>query len=256
MNQARLHQELYRQWIASQSQMLSKTLTELLNELPPQEALAWTIRFQRPRSCVAEEVAAWCFEGETVSWWLGGGVGWLAERVGSAVFLSYPEPLAPDPLAMCGLGLVWAEQVSHGPTWAVSRLGPLLAPAAEHSGLKGEWLARLLASWIETYGPVADRHGLERVVDWARSESHGVPVDESWLWPKWPEEATQYFQQLQAGLVPHERHGQSPHDMRAVLLGLAAMTEEEQFRALALAHKAIQSVSLWSRWNQNGFEEG
>lgn len=246
---------LYRQWIATQSRALSPSVASIFHQLDSREALTWILRFQRPRSAVSSAVASWCFQGEPRAWRIAAGAQWAHLDAGAEVWLAYPEPLGHDPLAMCGLELVWAERVHQGWESAVTRLGPLLAPAAYRSGIESQTLNPVLASWLDAYTRTAEASGMEQVVAWARRKAERVRERPSYRWPEWPGAAARYAEHLRAGVVPHEARSGGPHDMRAVLLGLASLAEDEgQLSSLALVHKAVQAVSLSLGWNGTGPE--
>ena len=247
--------ELYRQWMVSQCQGFPVEVVQALQRLGPSQAAEWIMGFKRAPAPVARAISSWCLEGQARRWRLAPGGKWALWPTASEVWIAYPEPLSQDPLTMCGMSLMWAEQVVGDPSFAALRLGPLLAPAAYHAEMAGEWIAPVLRSWLDAYQALALGEGLGNVVEWAQDVSSGVRVPWAWPWPPWPEEAGRYARHFRRGVVPHDVRGRAPAAMTAVLLGLASLAPEDGLSTLTLAHKAIQSVRLSAKWQEHASRE-
>lgn len=251
-------QELHEVWLAHHSRGLNLELAKDLSQMPPEQSTSWVMWLKRPRPPLVEMIAQWCLPADSTTYQIAAAPFWQSTKMAHALWLAYPEPLAVDPLAVAGLGLLAAsaDPSPHNAAWIASRLGPLVGFVAYYSGLNPSLIAPALAGWGERYRERALAEGLDWLVAWVTEHSGSPKSPSRGAWPSWPEEASDYAMQLRAGVVPHGQRSRGPTDVRAVLLGLALVPSAERMRLTALAQKAIQAVGLSAQWHQMVPEEG
>lgn len=243
----------WRDWCQTQLSAQPLWLRRQVAALPEPDRFRWVMRLRNPRSpwldVVLERFGRW-----REAWVVVSGLVWEVAETETVTFLCYPEALGSDPLALMGIGLVWAAGHERRERMVAERLGPLLAPAAL-AAQGPPWAAAWWAAYRQAYGgvlaggvwPAVERWLSEQGAD--RAEATTVPTVR---WRPWPAQVDRYREQLAFGMVPHEPGGAPPADADAVLLAGLALRQAEGAAAggatMALVGKALEAVSLYARW--------
>ncbi|MDA8194997.1 MAG: hypothetical protein M0Z53_13505 [Thermaerobacter sp.] len=223
--------EAWATWDRSQVRFLAEDMVIGLASLAPHERRKWILRAARPANPVATGMARWLSSGLEGLWWALPGVGWERAEVAGGTLLAYPEALGFDPLAMAGLGAVWADDDAERMAWMVQRLGGALIPAVDAGQIALGCEAALRQEYHAVYAGREHDAGTVRYV-----------------WPPWPLQADGYREQLLYGVVPHDAGGQSPQNPTAVLLALHDVPDEQRRQSAGLAYKAIEGCWLTRLW--------
>ncbi len=228
------------EWRSRLQSQLDARAQELLPNLPLSQHLRWLRILARQSHPVAEGIAKWLSGMDSREWIVRPGDEWNSIEDYRVIFIAYPEYLGWDPLAMCAMAALWAQD--HGDRWAM--LAKQLGPLAILGAMQGQYASPALSlydgSFRRAYGPWLKAWKF-------REETPHSGDNASLPWAPVPDYAA-YSQQLVYGVVPHEVRGQSVSSEVAVLLALGEVPDGERSMMAGLAYKALEGLWMSQAW--------
>ncbi|POB10397.1 hypothetical protein [Sulfobacillus sp. hq2] len=247
------HEIAWKTWEKEQLEAQPSLIQEAVKFLDEERRAVWIERLGRPSSACARTMVRYIHSG-AMPWLVTPGLSWDIAEVPSAVFMAYPAPLGNDPLAMLGLGLLWAQNRPERLQDVVDKVGVAAIWAAWEGQMSVLVGASLWRSFVARFGE--DRTDAPVQKFFASVTHADVPVPQI-AWGDFPNYQA-YYDQLCYGVVPHDPGGASPHDIAAVLLALHFVPTPVRSMASHLATKALEGHLLSRAWHRavTGPQEG
>lgn len=230
----------FAEWRERLEERLPDAAGLLVDTFDQSAAVHWLRRMNRDAHPVAAGIGHWLSSLDTRPWLVAPADDWDIAEGADTVLVAYPEYLGWDPLAMCGIGAVWAG--AHGPRWhrLVDRLGPVSLLGAREGRVDYHLWEQYLSSFGRAYRPYLERWYMRPEVE---------SGDDTIIWPAVPH-YQDYREQLIFGVVPHEPGGEGVHGETAVLLALSEMADDARSMMAGLAYKALEGLWLTEAWRK------
>lgn len=234
--------DAFLEWREKLEERLDPAYRAVIQALEPSRQIQWLRGLGRTPHPVAQGIAQWLSAQDSRGWTAVAADGWDLAESERLVLLAYPEHLGHDPLAMCAMGALWAQDDPDRWSRLVSFLGPVVVLGAKEGGWDSQALADRLPGFVRAYPEAFRDWGIEIPL-------HAEDRDENW--PALPDYRS-YQEQLRFGVVPHEPGGEGIQSENAVLLALAMMPDTHRALAAGLSYKALEGRWLLQAW-QGGY---
>lgn len=227
-------------WRSRLRDQVPEAARSTVDSLAAERQVVWLRRLAEVPHPVAAGIGRWISQLDDRPWTAAPADHWDLVEDSRSVVLAYPQYLGWDPLAMCGLGVIWAGV--HDSRW--QKLANFLGPAALLGAIEG----RIDGFGVDEHFPSFRKAYADFLESWDLPPE-SVRSSDDLIWPAVPD-YTQYQEQLAFGVVPHEVGGAGITSEVAVLLALRHTSWEARALMAGLAYKALEGLWMLGAWRR------